>query len=102
MITDPEKGILIEELITTDIYDITKFKIEEDKLYYNNWKLPVIITKSENLQLWTEGYTLISQEKALIKRFLSIIYIRSKLYEIKDSKEAKMYYENLLISGNLN
>lgn len=101
LITDPEKGTLVEELTTMDIYDITKFKIENNKLFYNNWIFPVIITKSENLQVWTEGYTPVDQEKELIKRFLSIIYSISSLYKIKEENELKKYYEDLLNQGNL-
>jgi len=103
MVTDPEKGTLIEELTIMDIHDITKFKIEEDKLYYNDWSLPVIITKSENLQLWTRGYTLVSQEKALIKKFLSVIHSTSIVYCNERRSEIDLYYYKVLLpSGNLN
>ncbi len=107
MITDLEKGTLIESISSCDIIDITKIKIRDNKVYYNEVscngiELPFEVTKECGLQLWTRGFTKVNEEKALIRDFLTTVFCQSMNYKIKEPNELKKYYDDLLNQGNLN
>ena len=107
MVTDLEKGTLIESISSCGIIDITKIEIKDNKVYYNKVscngiELPFEVTKECGLQLWTRGFTKVNEEKALIKRFLINLFNISRIYKIKELNELEKCYKNLLSSGNLN